>query len=213
MIEFNHISMTYPSGYTALNDVSFTIREGDMTVLLGPSGAGKSSIFNLLLCLATPSRGRILINQQDIQKINLRGHISMVFQTPQLLNEDNLFENIALPLIIGGYRQQIIRERTTAALKKVGLLAKASLKAKDLSSGERKLTEIARAIVTVPKILLVDEPTSNVDAETAIKMLNLFRAFNDVGMTLLIATHQQDLLKDIATKSLFIRDGKLEKAA
>lgn len=216
MIDFINVSMIYPSGYCALRNVSFSIKESEMVMLFGPSGSGKTSIFNLLLRLVTPSQGRILINQQDISRIDikelpqLRRYISMVFQIPQLLLNETVFNNVALPLLAGGYRQQHINSRVTAALKKTGLLPKAKLKAADLSSGEKKLAEIARAIVTVPKILLVDEPTSNVDAATAIKILKLFKAFNQVGMTLLISTHHQNLLADIPTRALFIHDGTLQ---
>ncbi len=214
MIQFVNVSMSYPNGYAALQDVSFTVHEGEMVMLLGPSGAGKTSIFNLLLRLVSPSRGRIFINQKEISRLtskspDLRSDVSMVFQNPQLLPHKNIFDNVALPLRIGGYRRQVVKDRVIAALKKVDLLPKASLNAVDLSSGEKKLAEIARAIVTVPKILLVDEPTSNVDAATAIKILKLFKAFNQVGMTLLIATHQRNLLTGAKTKSLFMRSGKL----
>ncbi len=210
MIEFINVSLSYPNGYNALRKVSFSINEGELVLLFGPSGAGKTSIFNLLLGLASPSCGKIQINRQTIQQQHLRQHVSMVFQTPQLLPNETIFDNVALPLVVNGYRQAVIKERTVAALKKAGLLAKASLHATDVSSGEKKLAEIARAIVTVPKILLVDEPSSNVDAATAVKILNLFKAFNQVGMTLLIATHHHDLFKNTPVKSMTLRDGQLE---
>lgn len=217
MIDFLNVSMTYPNGYQALRHVSFSINAGEMVMLCGPSGAGKSSIFNLLLRLVLPSQGRVSVNNTNLCDLKpaelprLRRYISMVFQNPQLLLEKRVFDNVALPLVVAGYRTPYIHTRVNAALKKVGLLSVAALKAVDLSSGQKKLVEIARAIVTMPKILLVDEPTSNVDADTAIKILELFRAFNQVGITLLVATHQQHLLTGKQVRSLVFQDGVLQQ--
>ena len=216
MIQFSNVSKTYANGYHALNAVNFKIEAGEMVLLTGPSGSGKTTLFNLLLRLTTPTHGYIFVNKRNITQLKraelplLRRYIGMVSQNPQLLLDETVYQNIALPLIVCGYKSKEIKLRVTAALEKTGLIDKSQMLALDLSSGEQKRTEIARAIVTTPKILLVDEPTANADATTAQEMLSLFEAFNQIGITIIIATHQNNLLLGRETRSLFIEKGCLQ---
>ncbi len=215
MIQFTNVSKTYSNGYQALNDISFKINAGEMVLLTGPSGSGKTSLLRLLLRLEIPSDGYVFVNKCNIAKLSrsklpmLRRYIGMVFQHPQLLANETVYHNVALPLLVAGYKPKEVKLRTTAALQKVGLLEKSHLLAASLSSGEQKLTEIARAIATTPRILLVDEPTANVDALTAQEILKLFKAFNQIGITVIIATHQRNLLFTKQTSTLFLKDGCL----
>jgi cell division transport system ATP-binding protein len=216
MIQFTNVSKIYPNGFQALNTVTFSVKAGELVLLTGPSGSGKTTLFKLLLRLTSPSHGFIFVNKRNIAQLkksqlpHLRRYIGVVSQNSQLIPNLSIFDNVALPLLIEGYRADYVNTRVKAALKKVGLLDKSHLQAMDMSSGEQKRTEVARAVITTPKILLVDEPTANVDATTAIEMLSLLKAFNNVGMTVLIATHQSHLLNGKETRSFIIKNGCLQ---
>ncbi|OGO94024.1 MAG: hypothetical protein A3F10_01005 [Coxiella sp. RIFCSPHIGHO2_12_FULL_42_15] len=215
MLQFTNVSKTFSNGYLVLSAVNFSIAVGEWVLLTGPSGSGKTTIFKLLLRLLSPSSGNISIKQRNIAHLTkkeipyLRRYIGMVSQNPLLLPHETIFENVAIPLIVAGYCSEYIKIRVTAALKKVGLLNKSHVLALDLSSGEQKRAEVARAIVTTPQILLVDEPTANVDATTAIEMLDLFKTLHRLGMTVIIATHEPNLLNGQQTKTLIIHSGKI----
>lgn len=187
-----------------------------MVLLTGPSGVGKTTLFKLLLRIYHPTQGNIFINQINLAHLKptqvqeLRRYIGMVSQTPQLLMTETVYSNVALPLVIAGNRSTFIRIRTMAALKKVGLIDKSHLQAKETSSGEQKKIEVARAIVTTPKILLVDEPTANVDAATANEMLTLFRTLHKIGITLIIASNHHNILSGKQTDTFLLKAGKLQ---
>lgn len=217
MIQFNHVCKTYPNGSTALKNISFHLPKGALALLSGHSGAGKTTLLKLILKLLTPSSGTILINKHNLNQLEeselplMRQKIGAVLQTPQLLLEESVYDNISLPLTLAGYHSKEIRTRTLASLQKVGLSQKSKTKANSLSSGEQKLTEIARAIVTTPQILLIDEPTTHVDKQTLEKILTLFQAFHNVGITTLITSHEPTLLNGRESVSLHLKDGCLQQ--
>ncbi len=215
MIAFDHVSLEYQPGRFALNDVSFKLESRSFTFLTGHSGAGKSSLLRLIARLARPSAGDIQVGNiaysqlRVRQEAALRQQMGIIFQDNQLLNDRNVFDNIALPLIIGGYRYEDIGIRVNAALKKVGLSDKASDLPITLSGGEQQRVGIARAVVARPKILLADEPTGNLDSDISAEIMQLLMHFNASGVTVLFATHDQSLLDSFSFPRLTLSKGQL----
>ena len=188
MIEFDNVSKQY-DGQKALSDVSFTLESGEMAFLTGHSGAGKSTLLRLIMLIERPTQGRVLIGQQDLGQLPkrrvplLRRNIGFVHQSHQLLNDRNVFDNVALPLLVAGYHPRDISRRVRAALDKVGLLTKEKQNPSTLSGGEQQRVGIARAVVNKPPFLLADEPTGNLDPELSSEIMQLFQQFNAVGVT------------------------------
>ena len=215
MITFSHVTKRYRGGTEALKDVSFTIESGELVVLTGASGAGKTSLLKLIAAIERPTQGSVIINGQNVGKLSrgavpyLRRNIGMVFQEGRLLFDRNVFENVVLPLRIIGMSQREAAKRVRAALDKVGLLEKEKAQPITLSGGEQQRLAIARAIVNRPAILIADEPTGNLDADYAAQLMNMFAAFNQVGVTLLLATHDAQLAARFASRILHLRDGAL----
>ena len=207
MIEFERVGLDYVregigrSGRPALEDVSFSLPGGSFTFLTGHSGAGKSSLLRLVARLERPSTGTIRVGGVDYatlaprQEPALRRQMGIVFQDSRLLADRDVFDNVALPLIIGGYAWSDIRLRVGAALEKVGLAARADARPETLSGGERQRVGIARAVVARPRLLLADEPTGNLDPAISADILELLLRFNDSGVTVLFATHDTALLE------------------
>lgn len=214
VIEFQQVSKRYER-QEALHDVSFCLDSGDMAFLTGHSGAGKSTLLKLVMLMERPSDGVVLIDNQDLASIRkrhiamLRRKIGFVYQSHHLLFDRNVFENIALPLQVIGMPHRDIARRVRPALDKVGLLHKESYNPAELSSGEQQRVGIARAVVNKPPILLADEPTGNLDPELSAEIMNLFKEFNKVGVTVLIATHDLALIAKMPHRSLILRHGKL----
>lgn len=215
MIEFESVSKRYSDGYDALSRVEFVVDAGEMVFLTGHSGAGKSTLMKMILLMEHPSRGRIKVDSRWLDQLSdgqipyYRRNIGVVFQNHQLLFDRNVFNNIALPLQIAGYSQQDIGKRVRAALDKVGLLEKERSNPRTLSGGEQQRVGIARAIVNKPSLILADEPTGNLDPELSNDIMNLFRQFNEVGTTVMIATHDVELLKRMNKRVLGLVQGKL----
>ena len=215
MIEFESVSKRYSDGYDALSHVEFFVGGGEMVFLTGHSGAGKSTLMKMILLMEHPSRGRVKVDGRwldqlrDAQIPYYRRNIGVVFQNHQLLFDRNVYENVALPLQIAGYAQQDIGKRVRAALDKVGLLDKERDNPRTLSGGEQQRVGIARAIVNKPSLILADEPTGNLDPELSNDIMNLFRQFNEVGTTVMIATHDVELLKRMNKRVLGLVQGKL----
>lgn len=215
MIEFESVSKRYSDGYDALSHVEFFVGGGEMVFLTGHSGAGKSTLMKMILLMEHPSRGRVKVDGRwldqlrDAQIPYYRRNIGVVFQNHQLLFDRNVYENVALPLQIAGYAQQDIGKRVRAALDKVGLLDKERANPRTLSGGEQQRVGIARAIVNKPSLILADEPTGNLDPELSNDIMNLFRQFNEVGTTVMIATHDVELLKRMNKRVLGLVQGKL----
>jgi cell division transport system ATP-binding protein len=216
MIEFANVTKHYPD-HTALSDVTFSIPAGEMVFLTGHSGAGKSTILKLAMGIELPSEGSVHIQRQNILNLPsrklpyLRKRIGMIHQNPQLLPDQTVFQNVALPLIVHGYHHHEIKRRVAAALDKVALSSKEKLRPAALSCGEQQRVGIARAIINKPDILLADEPTGNLDPELSLDILRLFEAFNNVGVTVLIATHDLSLIAQMPHRMLILQKGTIVK--
>jgi len=200
MIHFQKVSKRYENGKDALLNVSFELERGEMTFLTGHSGAGKSTLLKLITLIERPSAGRIIVCNQDLAKVGrsaipyYRRQLGMVFQNHQLLFDRSVYDNVALPLIISGYRPRETGRRVRAALDKVGLLDKENLNPISLSGGEQQRVGIARAVVNKPRVLIADEPTGNLDPDLSAEIMDLFQQFSQVGVTVLIATHDLGLI-------------------
>lgn len=214
MIKFNNVTKTY-LGHKALLNLNLHIEKGEMAFLTGHSGAGKSTLLKLIMMMERCSQGRIHIDNQNISRLPSRGiakmrrNIGMILQDPYLISTRTVFENVGLPLVIAGYNQQEIGKRVRAALDKVGLLTKEKSYPLNLSSGEQQRISIARAVVHTPSILLADEPTGNLDPKLSREIMSLFREFNDVGTTVLIATHDLPLIASLPYRIMTIKSGQL----
>jgi len=212
MIEFKAVSKQYPTGQLALYNVNILLQQGEMAFLTGHSGAGKSTLLKLIAMIESPSKGDIVINHQNIKHIKkgkvpaFRRDIGMIFQEHHLLTDRTVFDNIALPLKIEGMRQHDINRRVRAALDKVGLQKKENEYPQMLSAGEKQRVGIARAVVNKPAIILADEPTGNLDPELALDIMHTFKQFNDYGSTVLIASHDHALIKDMKKRTIVLRN-------
>lgn len=215
MIKFNNVSKSYPNGHQALSQISLQLQPGEMAFLTGHSGAGKSTLLKLIAMIEPITSGQILVNNINLGRLpkrqipHLRRDMGMIFQNPQLIPNRTIFENIAMPLIISGYRNQEIKRRVRAILEKVGLSNRENVFPIDLSSGEQQRVSIARAVINRPTILLADEPTGNLDPDLSYEIMRLFEAFNKVGTTLLIATHNVSLISPMNHRILRLEHGKL----
>jgi cell division transport system ATP-binding protein len=214
MIEFQHVFKSYGRGRNILADINFRITAGEFVFVSGPSGAGKSTLLKLIGGLEPPSRGSIQVNGQRLDKLNprarpyLRRAVGVILQDTHLLYDRTAFENVMLPLGVTGQPWDSASSRARAALEKVGLSGKETLNPIELSGGEQQRLAIARAIVNRPAILIADEPTANLDRDSALRIMNVFRDFNRVGVTTLIASHDQELMAHYAERVLRIDPGK-----
>ncbi|MFC0178644.1 cell division ATP-binding protein FtsE [Thorsellia kenyensis] len=217
MIRFLQVSKAYRGGRPALQSINFHLAQGDIAFLTGHSGAGKSTLLKLICGIERPSAGNVFFDGVDISRLPsseipfLRRQIGMIFQNHQLLMDKTVFDNVALPLIIAGVNESDIKKRVNAALDKVGLYDKGKYYPLALSGGEQQRVGIARAVVHKPKVLLADEPTGNLDDETAKKVMEVFETFNHVGVTVLIVTHNHQLISKPHHKSFRIESGRLVK--
>lgn len=215
MIRFTHACKRYSSGFDALRDVNFHVPQGQMTFLTGHSGAGKSTLLKLIALLERSSRGQIFIYGQNLAKVSrrripyFRRNIGIIFQDHQLLFDRTVFDNVALPLIIAGCAHREIGKRVRAALDKVGLLSKEKLYPITLSGGEQQRVGIARAVVNKPPLLLADEPTGNLDPELSREIMGIFEEFSQVGVTVLVATHDLALIDTLPYRILTLKSGQL----
>jgi cell division transport system ATP-binding protein len=215
MITFDRVSKRYPEGHEALSELSFNIAREELVFLTGHSGAGKSTVLKLIMLMERPSRGQVLINGQNLKGLRssqiplLRRQVGVVFQNHQLLFDRSVFDNVALPLLISGYSLRDTGRRVRAALEKVGLLSREKDMPVTLSGGEQQRVGIARAVVNKPKILLADEPTGNLDPALSAEIMSLFEQFNQVGVTVLIASHDLALISRMRHRILTLRQGRL----
>jgi cell division transport system ATP-binding protein len=215
VIRFDQVYKRYANGREALAGLSFTIEAGELVFLTGHSGAGKSSILKLIALIERPTRGQVFINNQNTASIKPRGipqfrrAIGVVFQDHKLLHDRLVADNVALPLIIAGVPQREIDKRVRAALDQVGLLAKERSRPLELSTGEQQRVGIARAVVARPQLLIADEPTGNLDPDLALEIMQLFRRFNDVGVTVVIATHDVHLIDRFEARRIVLDDGRV----
>jgi cell division transport system ATP-binding protein len=215
MIQFNEVSKRYPNGHEALRNVSFNLGNGEMSFLTGHSGAGKSTLLKLICVMEKPTAGQVIIDSRNVGRASrrkipfIRRNIGMIFQDHRLLFDRTVFDNVALPLIIAGYPHKEIGRRVRAALDKVGLLSKEKLYPIMLSGGEQQRVGIARAVVNKPPLLLADEPTGNLDPELSAEIMSLFEQFNQVGVSVLIASHDLGLIARLPHRVMSLKDGQM----
>lgn len=215
MIRFDQVYKRYANGREALAGVSFTIKDGEMVFLTGHSGAGKSSILKLIALIERPTRGQVFIANQNTAAVKPRGipefrrRLGVVFQDHKLLQDRPVHENVALPLIIAGLPRRELDKRVRAALDQVGLLNRERCLPVELSTGEQQRVGIARAVVGRPTLLIADEPTGNLDPDLARDIMQLFKRFNDVGVTVVVATHDHHLIDRVGARRISFRDGQI----
>ncbi len=218
MLNFDHVCKRYADAGDALVDVSFHLAQGEMAFLTGHSGAGKSTLLKLIAMMETSNRGQIVLDGQNLNRIKerhipyIRRNLGLIFQDYKLLMDRTVFDNIALPLVISGYGRQDIARRVRAALDKVGLLGKEKKYPVALSGGEQQRVGIARAVVNKPRMILADEPTGNLDPELSAEVMHLFEQFQQVGVTVLIASHDRDLINRMGYRVLTLDHGHLIRA-
>ena len=215
MIRFKNVSKRYENGHDALKHVNVNLDKGEMAFLTGHSGAGKSTLLKLVSLVERSTRGEVFVNDINLNKVSnrriphVRRNIGMIFQDHRLLHDRSVFDNVALPLIIAGHPHREIGRRVRASLDKVGLLKKEKLTPIMLSGGEQQRVGIARAVVNKPPIVLADEPTGNLDPELSAEIMSLFQQFNQVGVSLLIASHDLGLIARMKYRTITLKDGSV----
>jgi cell division transport system ATP-binding protein len=215
MIRFDQVHKRYPNGREALAGVSFNIESGALTFLTGHSGAGKSSILKLIALIERPTRGQVIVNSQNTAGVKPRGipqfrrRIGVVFQDHKLLHDRPVADNVALPLIIAGVPRREVDKRVRAALDQVGLLGREKSRPLELSTGEQQRVGIARAVVAKPALLIADEPTGNLDPELALEIMKLFKRFSEVGVTVVVASHDVHLIDQVGARRIVLSEGRV----
>jgi cell division transport system ATP-binding protein len=215
VIRFDNVHKRYPNGREALSGVTFNLERGELAFLTGPSGAGKSTLLRLIALIERPTRGTVLVNNQNTARLprrkipSFRQRLGVVFQDHKLLYDRSVFDNVALPLLIAGATRRETEKRVRAALDQVGLLGRETHAPITLSTGEQQRVGIARAVAGRPDVLIADEPTGNLDPELSREVMKLFARFNEVGVTLLIATHDLELIENMPHRRLKLVGGQL----
>ena len=213
MIHFENVGKRYPAGREALSGVNFRLEKGEMAFLTGPSGAGKSTVLKLVALIERATRGTVLVGNQNTARIPrrriplFRRRIGIIFQDHKLLNDRTVFDNVALPLMIASHRRRELERRVRAALDQVGLLEYEKHSPLSLSTGEQQRVGIARAVASRPELVIADEPTGNLDPALSLEIMRLFERFNKVGVTLLIATHDLELIDKLQHRRLRLDHG------
>ena len=216
MIRFEHVTKRYPESGEALSDLSLEIAAGEMAFLTGHSGAGKSTLLRLIGLLERPSRGQVMVNGRNLGRLPQRKipyhrrDVGMIFQDHRLLTDRTVFDNVALPLVVAGLGHKEVGRRVRAALDQVGLLGKEKAVPVTLSGGEQQRVGIARAVVARPPLVLADEPTGNLDPDLSREIMGLFERFNQVGVTLLIASHDLALIASLSYRTFTLSAGRLK---
>ena len=215
MIQFSHVSKRYPGGYEALHEINCTIEDGEFVYLCGHSGAGKSTLLKLAAAIEGPTQGSVTVNGQNVGRLRraaipyLRRNFGLIFQDHKLLFDRTVFDNVMLPLAIAGFPPREAGKRVRAALDKVGLLDREKLNPISLSGGEQQRLCIARAVVHRPAILLADEPTANLDSAYANDIMQLFKSFHQVGVTVLVSSHDEGLLSRYPARRITLDHGRI----
>lgn len=217
MIQFDNVTKRFPGGQEAISGLSLSVGKGEMVFVTGHSGAGKSTLLRLIALIERPTSGNVIVDNQNTRRVKrgripaYRRQIGMVFQNHMLLYDRSVFDNVALPLVIAGLNDRDAGRRVRAALDQLGLLHKEKRNPQTLSAGEQQRVGIARAIVTRPKVLIADEPTGNLDPDLSLEVMRIFRRFNEVGVTLLIASHDITLIDRLGCRRIALEDGKLQE--
>jgi len=218
MIVFDKVAKRYPNGREALAGATLRVDPGEMVFLTGKSGAGKSTVLKLIALLERPTRGSVLINNRNTSTMRpgqipaFRRNIGVVFQDHKLLADRPVYDNVALPLIVSDTPMREIDKRVRAALDQVGLLGKERMLPLELSVGEQQRVGIARAVVSKPPLLIADEPTGNLDPDLAREVMRLFKRFQEVGVTVVVATHDVDLVRELGQREIVIENGRVHGA-
>jgi cell division transport system ATP-binding protein len=215
MILFDHVYKRYPNGREAVSDLSLELGKGEMAFLTGHSGAGKSTLLKLIALIERPTRGAVVVNGQNTSTVArakipaFRRQIGVVFQDHKLLMDRPVYDNVGLPLVIAGVPEKEIGKRVRAALDQVGLLGREQNRPIELSTGEQQRVGIARAIIGKPAILIADEPTGNLDPDLSVEIMNIFKRFNEVGVTVLIASHDVHLIERYGVRRIVLEGGRV----
>jgi cell division transport system ATP-binding protein len=218
LISFSAVAKRYPGGQDALAGVSFSLAAGEFAFVTGPSGAGKSTLLKLIPAIERPTAGSVVVNGQNVGALKrgavpyLRRNLGLVFQDHKLLYDRSVFDNVMLPLAFGALAPRDAARRVRAALDKVGLLARERANPIQLSGGEQQRLAIARAVVNRPAVLVADEPTANLDAVSAARVVDILLSFNQVGVTLVVATHDEALVERHGRRVLQLAAGRLVSA-
>ena len=215
MIRFEQVSKRYPGGFEALSQVNFSLQKGEMAFLTGHSGAGKSTLLKLIALLEWPTSGQLTVNGLRLNQLKKkevaahRSQLGITFQSPHLLNDRTVFENVALPLQIQGMSSAMVAKRVHAALDMVSLLNKEKMLPMHLSAGEQQRVGLARSVVHKPALLLADEPTGNLDPKLSAEIIEIFEHFNKVGVSILIATHDLAMIASMKYRIMMLKGGRL----
>jgi cell division transport system ATP-binding protein len=215
MILFDHVWKRYPNGREAVSDLTLEIGKGEMAFLTGHSGAGKSTLLKLIALIERPTRGTVVVNGQNTQTVArskipaFRRQIGVVFQDHKLLMDRPVYDNVGLPLVIAGVPEKEIDKRVRASLDQVGLLGRERNRPIELSTGEQQRVGIARAIIGKPALLIADEPTGNLDPDLSLEVMNIFKRFNEVGVTVLIASHDVRLIERFGVRRVILEGGRV----
>jgi cell division transport system ATP-binding protein len=219
MIQLEEVTKRFPGGQEALSGLSLSVEKGEMVFVTGHSGAGKSTLLKLIALIQRPTGGQVIVDGQNTRRVKrrkipaYRRQIGMVFQDHKLLYDRSVFDNVALPLVIAGMSYKEAGRRVRPALEHVDLLHKEKQNPATLSAGEQQRVGIARAVVSRPKLLIADEPTGNLDPDLSLEVMRMFRRFNEVGVTLLIASHYNALIDKLGCRRIELDGGKLAQAA
>ena len=217
MIQIENVVKRFPGGQEALRGLSLVVDKGEMAFVTGHSGAGKSTLLKLIALIDRPTSGQVIVDGQNTRRISrrripgYRRQIGMVFQDHKLLNDRPVFDNVALPLVIAGVGRREAARKVRAALDQVDLLRKEKQAPETLSSGEQQRVGIARAIVSRPKLLIADEPTGNLDPDLSLEVMRIFRRFNEVGVTVLIASHDIALIDQLGCRRIRLENGVVQQ--
>jgi cell division transport system ATP-binding protein len=215
LVSFSSVAKRYAGGQEALKDVSFSLEAGELAFLIGRSGAGKSTLLKLIPAIERPTSGSVIVNGQNVSALKraaipyLRRNLGLIFQDQKLLYDRSVYDNVMLPLAFSSHTPREASRRARAALDKVGLAGRENANPIQLSGGEQQRVAIARAVVNRPLVLIADEPTANLDAEAAARVLEIFVAFRQVGVTVLIATHDLSLVERYAGRILKLDQGRI----
>jgi len=219
MIRFQSVFKRYANGREALSNLTLDVAAGEMAFLTGHSGAGKSTFLKLLALIERPTRGSLLVNGENLANVTrhkipaYRRQLGMVFQDHKLLADRSIFDNVALPLVVTNTPSRDIAKRVRAALDQVGLLKYEQVRPIELSTGEQQRVGLARAVVTKPALLIADEPTGNLDPDLSLEVMNIFRRFQEVGVTVLIASHNVSLIEKFNARRIHLEAGRLIEAS